>query len=437
MSRMSRVLFLLLAAFVTVGLAASNFDLAAQDKKDKKDAKKDKKEEPKDKKEEKKEEKKEPFKPDMPAQEFTYILKGEKDETGKTFWVTGVAFGADGKTVAAIYRDNTVKIWDLAAKKDAVSIKAPAIKGLGEYHGLLYTNDQLFVGTGQLIKATKEKEKAKEPEKEKDKAKEKDKDKAKDKAKEKEKEKERPIRFGEIKVFDAKTGKPGPSLIGHNLNIEGLAISKDGKDLASASDDGTVMIWSIATGKDTQTIKGHADTVTGVAFSPDGKQLVTTSLDKTLRVWDIAGAKEIASFKIEREVEIKDAKGKVTKQKELGRDFTRAVFTSDGKKLIAANRDGVIKIYDIEGKKELQELKAHEGILALALSPDGKFASAGYDGLIKIWAAEGKDLKTIKAHVNPIKSDEPGSVTSLSFSGDGMLLASGGVDGVVKIWSVK
>ena len=254
----------------------------------------------------------------------------------------------------------------------------------------------------------------------------------------KEKDKERPIRFGEIKVFDAKTGKPGTSLIGHNLNIEALAISKDGKDLASASDDGTAKIWSIASGKDTQTIKGHTDTVTGVSFSPDGKQLATTSLDRTLRVWDIAGAKEIASFKIERDVEIKDAKGKVTKQKELGRDFTGAVFSEGGKKLIAANRDGLIKIYDVEGKKELQEIKTPEGILTLALSPDGsKFATAGYDGVIKIWTADGKALKTIKAHVNPLKSDEPGSVTSLSFSGDGMWLASGGIDGLVKIWSVK
>lgn len=417
MSRISRVLFLLAAAFVTVGLVASNFDLVAQGKKDKKDDTKDKKEA--------KEEKKEPFKPDMPQQEFTYILKAEKDETGKTFWVTGVAFSADGKTVAASYRDNTLKIWDLGAKKDPVSIKAPAIKGLGEYHGLLYAKDQLYVGTGQLMKAPKVKDDVK------DKARPKDKDKAKEPVT------ERPIRIGEIKVFDAKTGKPGPALIGHLLNIECLAISRDGKDLASGSDDATAKIWSIATGKDTQTIKGHTDTVTGVAFSPDGKQLATTSLDKTLRVWDIAGAKEIALFKIEREVEVKDAKGKVTKQKELGRDFTRAVFTSDGKKLIAANRDGVIKIYDIEGKKELQELKAHEGVLTLALSSDGKFATGGYDGTIKIWSADGKDLKTIKAQINPTRTGEPGSVTCLSFSPDGLLLASGGIDGIVKIWSVK
>ncbi len=181
----------------------------------------------------------------------------------------------------------------------------------------------------------------------------------------------------------------------------------------------------------TQTIKGHTDAVLSASFSPDGKELVTTSADKTVRVWDIAGAKEIASFKVEKEVETKDAKGKVSKVKELGRDFSRAVFTNDGKKVIAGNLDGVIKIYDVEGKKELKELKAHEGVWALALSPDGaKLATGGWDQSIKIWnLADGKELRTIKAHL--------GTVTALAFSPNGQWLASGGTDNLVKIWSVK
>ncbi len=219
--------------------------------------------------------------------------------------------------------------------------------------------------------------------------------------------------------------------MGHLDDIESLAISKDGKFFASASKDNTVKIWDVAAGKDIHTIKGHTDDVTSVSFSADGKQIVTTSMDKTVRVWDIAGAKEIASFKIERMVEKKDPKGKVSQEKEIGRDFTHALFTNDGKKVIAGNREGVIKIYDVEGKKEVQELKAHEGVLALALSPDGsKFATGGYDWTIKIWdTATGKELRTIKAH--------EGNVLTLSFSPNNLWLASGGIDGVVKIWSVK
>src|SRR5262249_42713538 len=142
-------------------------------------------------------------------------------------------------------------------------------------------------------------------------------------------------REGEVRVFDAKTGKPGKALLAHTQDVVDLALSKDGKTLATASADNTAKIWDFAGLKDTQTIKGHTDSLNSVAFSPDGKQVVTTSADKTLRVWNVADGKEVANFKIEVEIEVKDPKAKDPKApgkkvKELGRMFTRAVFTSDG-----------------------------------------------------------------------------------------------------------
>src|SRR5438105_4673798 len=103
MSRISRVQFLLFTALATTGVICSTFEVAAQDKKGKK--KDDKKVDEKDKKEEKKEVKKDPFKPDPAQAEFKYLDKE------KTYWVFAVAFAADGKSVAAAYRDNVVKIW--------------------------------------------------------------------------------------------------------------------------------------------------------------------------------------------------------------------------------------------------------------------------------------------------------------------------------------
>jgi WD40 repeat protein len=394
MPRLSRMLFVLLASLAIAGLIGPSFDALAQDKDKKKEATKDKKEVTKDKKEDKKEEKreekKEPFKPDPAQLEFKYI------EKEKTFWVYAVAFGADSKTVAAAYGDKSVKLWDLNTKKDTQTLKGPAkdAKGLSNYRSLIFANDHVFVGTGWWNK-------------------------------------EKNVREGAIRVWDGKAGKAGKPLLGHVADVEFLAISKDGKLLASASEDQTVKIWDIDAGKETQTIKGHTDFVTSVSFSPDAKQVVTTSKDKTVRVWEIAGAKEIASFKVERMVEVKDAKGKVSQVKEIGREFSNAVFTNDGKKVIAGNLDGVIKIYDVDGKKEVKELKAHDGVLSLAISSDGsKFATGGWDQTIKIWATnDGKELRTIKAHM--------GTVTALSFSTDAQWLASGSIDGTVKVWSVK
>ncbi len=419
MARVSRILFLIALAFTFSGVVLSSVEVAAQDKKkkddktaDKKDEKKDDKAtdkkddkagDKKDDKDKKEEKKKEDFKPDAPQQEFKYVEKDKKDEKERTFWVYSVAFGPDGKTVAAAYRNHSVKIWDLGSKKDIQTLKGPAkdAKGLADYRSVVYAGNQVFVGTGKWNT-------------------------------------EKKIREGEIRVWDAKSGKAGKSIAAHMQDVESLGVSKDGKFLASASEDNTVQIWNLADSKSSQTIKGHTDFVTSVAFSADGKQVVTTSKDKTVRVWDVEGAKEVALFKVEREVEIKDAKGKVTKQKELGREFTRAVFTSDGKKIITGNLDGVIKIYDVADKKEVKELKAHEGVWSLALSPDGsKFATGGYDGTIKIWNAnDGMELRTIKAHLGAMPN-VGGNVTSIAYSPDGQRLVSGGVDGTVKIWSVK
>ena len=83
---------------------------------------------------------------------------------------------------------------------------------------------------------------------------------------------------GEIRIWDAKLGKQIRSIKGHTDAIEGLALSKDGKFLAGASEDQTVKIWDLATSKDVQTLKGHTGMVQAVAFTHDGKKLATASM---------------------------------------------------------------------------------------------------------------------------------------------------------------
>jgi WD40 repeat protein len=82
-------------------------------------------------------------------------------------------------------------------------------------------------------------------------------------------------------------------LKGHRDDVKSVAVSPDGKWLASGSQNQTVKIWDLATGKEVHTLRGHKGAVQSVAFSPDGKQLVSGSLDETLKVWDLATGAEV------------------------------------------------------------------------------------------------------------------------------------------------
>jgi WD40 repeat protein len=70
----------------------------------------------------------------------------------------------------------------------------------------------------------------------------------------------------------------------------------------------------------------------------------------------------------------------------------------------------------------------HDSVTSVSFSPDGQMlASGSLDKTIKLWSRDGKELKTLSGHHN--------SVTSVSFSPDGQMLASGSLDKTIKLWS--
>lgn len=194
-----------------------------------------------------------------------------------------------------------------------------------------------------------------------------------------------------------------------------LAISQDGKTLASGNKDGTIKLWDVETGKNTATLKGHIDNVSSVAFSPDGKTLASGSVDKTIKLWELATGKNTAT--------LNGHNGEVDS----------IAFSPSGKTLASGSKDRTIKLWDLESCKNTATLEGQiGGIGFLVFSPDGQtLASAAQGNNIELWAVDTGKSTLLS------KEGRQCFCPLLVFSPDGKKLASGGICHTnIKLWDV-
>jgi WD40 repeat protein len=93
-----------------------------------------------------------------------------------------------------------------------------------------------------------------------------------------------------ITITDAQTQKALARLQGHTAKVTALAVSPDGKLLASGSQDKTVAVWDMASGRQLWRFQGGG-LVISLTISAGGKNLTSRTSDKTLTELEIATGK--------------------------------------------------------------------------------------------------------------------------------------------------
>lgn len=231
------------------------------------------------------------------------------------------AFDDTGNLVATGCHDGILRIWDIAKNTPIKTINAHVVTTPQQIQNPIYavvwTPDykQVFsasydrsiklwdVASGNLVREFKPVSDSKPEEKKIDKKDDKKEDKKDDKKDVKKDEKK------DEKKDPPKKEPTGPP--GHRDAVFVLALSKDGKFLASGSSDKSVKLWEVATGKvirdfpnpdlkpvfPDEPAPSHPGWIHGVRFTPDGQFLVTAGAapryKSYLAVWNVADGKRV------------------------------------------------------------------------------------------------------------------------------------------------
>ncbi len=224
-----------------------------------------------------------------------------------------------------------------------------------------------------------------------------------------------PGRKGEVKIWTA-DGTLQATVSGHSDCIYGLAISPDGKTIATSSYDKLIKLWDASTGKEIRTLKDHIDAIYSLDFSPDGKRLVSGAADRSIKVWNPETGERLFTMS------------------EPTDGVNSVAISPDGKWIAAAGQDKTIRVWSLEDKGATlkSSMIAHEdAILRIVWSRDGKtLLTSSADRSLKLFRAS--DLKELK-----MIGGQPDWSYAMEYSPDGSRLALGRLNGTLTVTEVK
>jgi WD40 repeat protein len=211
---------------------------------------------------------------------------------------------------------------------------------------------------------------------------------------------------GNVRLWDAVTGKEvvrvdagGP--------VHALAFRPDGRWLAVGDKHGIVTVWDTNTGDKVRTCEGQAGRCSSVAFSPDGKYLAAGGEAKKVRLWEAAT-------------------GRLAFAGEHRAPVVRVAFLPYQRRLVALDGDGQLRAWTVPGGQAAGDLATGPAGMDLAVHPDGQtVAVSDGKGGLALWDLTARE----KTRAWQLPQPDRG----LAFAADGRHLVAAGADGTVYV----
>jgi len=278
--------------------------------------------------------------------------------TGHEGDVYCVTYGPDGKELASVGKDGTVRFWDAASGHATRTARVLT----QEVNCVAYAPDGRTFATA-----------------------------ADD---------------GLVKVWERATCREVAVLRGHQGDVGAVAYSSDSHTLASGGADATVRLWDRNTGRELACFKENRGRIESLAFAPDGKSLAAIdrfgSVGK-LAVWDVAmrhlkyhldsvgptrcvvfsqHGRFLAVGEVDR-VKILDARTGLPQAVWEGhRGAVQGLtFSPDDRLLVSAGDDGRVYLHDVgTGHMAGAHFVPQQRIWDVAIAPDGQTLAATTSG---------------------------------------------------------